>query len=168
MITSAHAEALRKYAALDVSPDDAVEAEALAQLFTKDEAAGQVDEVSLKYTVVNAETAQEKLAADRRLERIPFGSPRLDRTEQAAPRRCSLLDRPVPASGKDITRDQIPDQLGQLLLFGKQTDREARLELLTSPRIFPSGRKFCRSVRRRTGAVASETTVGQISAVETP
>jgi hypothetical protein len=41
-----------------------------------------------------------------------------------------LLDRDVPESGKDLTREQVPVALGEILLFGKETDRDARLEFV--------------------------------------
>ncbi len=162
------ADALRKYASLGVASDDAVEAEALAQLLTKDEAAGQVDEISLTYTIANAEAAQEKLAADRRLERLPLDTRAWTERNEPPPRAAfSLLDRPVPASGKDITRDQIPNQLGQLLLFGKQTDREARLELLTFRPDLPTAQKvLTEALGDALGATSSETIIGHLGAVE--
>ena len=42
-----------------------------------------------------------------------------------------ILDRTPPASGKGITREQIPRVVGQAFVFGRETDREARLELVT-------------------------------------
>ena len=42
-----------------------------------------------------------------------------------------LLDRPTPATGVGIKPEEIPRVVGRLFLFGKQTDREARLELVT-------------------------------------
>jgi tetratricopeptide (TPR) repeat protein len=124
-------EALRKLASLDVPLDEAVQAEALAQLLSKDETQGPVDHISVAFPIGSAESAQEKLAADRRFERLPLDT-RMWTVESEPPPRAafSILDRPLPASGKELTREQVPNQLGQLLLFGKQTDREARLELL--------------------------------------
>ncbi len=120
---------LRKFAALKVSPDDAVEAEALAQLLAADSQL-QIDELSITYLINNAETVQEKLAADRRIERLPLDTSAWSAQNEPPPRAAySLLDRAVAASGLGITLDQIPQQLGQMLLFGKQTDRPARLEL---------------------------------------
>src|SRR5262249_6929141 len=65
-------DALRKLAALNPASDEAIDAEALAQLLSKDETQGQVDEVTLTYLIGNAEAAQEKLAGDRRFERLPL------------------------------------------------------------------------------------------------
>ena len=41
-----------------------------------------------------------------------------------------LLDRPLVESAEGLTFEAIPRFLGQVMLFGKQTDREARLELV--------------------------------------
>ncbi|HEY2826613.1 MAG TPA: hypothetical protein VGJ04_03350, partial [Pirellulales bacterium] len=96
-------EALRKFAALEVSLDDAVEAEALAQVLCKEESDGQVDEISLTYTIADAEAVQEKLAADRRFERLPLDTRAWAEQNEPPPRAAfSMLDRPVVASGKEI------------------------------------------------------------------
>ena len=41
-----------------------------------------------------------------------------------------VCDRPVPASAADTTLDSIPRILCQAILFGRETDREARLEIV--------------------------------------
>ena len=122
-------DALRKFAALKVAPEEAVEAEALAQLLAGDSQL-QIDELSITYLINNAESVQEKLAAERRIERLPLDTTAWSAQNEPPPRAAySLLDRPVPTSGAGITLEQIPQQLGQMLLFGKQTDRPARLEV---------------------------------------
>jgi hypothetical protein len=161
-------EALRKLAALDVPADDAMEAEALAQLLSKEEADGQIEELSLTYNIANAEAVQEKLAADRHFERLPLDTRPWTEQNEPPPRAAfSLLDRPVLASGKDITRDQIPNQVGQLLLFGKQTDREARLELMLFRSELPAAQKLLgEALGDAIGAPASETVIGHLGQVE--
>ena len=44
-----------------------------------------------------------------------------------------LFDRPLPESGQPQTAENVPNALGQLLLWGKQTDREARVVALSLP-----------------------------------
>jgi hypothetical protein len=44
-----------------------------------------------------------------------------------------LFDRPLPESGQLQTAENVPNALGQLLLWGKQTDREARIVALSLP-----------------------------------
>ena len=41
-----------------------------------------------------------------------------------------LLDRPMPASAESLDLQTMPNMLAQALLFGRQTDREARLEVM--------------------------------------
>jgi hypothetical protein len=161
-------DALRKFAALEVPVDDAVEAEALAQLFSKAEADGQMDEISLTYNVDNAEAVQEKFAPDRRFERLPLDTRPWTEQNEPPPRAAFLLlDRPALASGKDISRDQIPNQVGQLLLFGKQTDREARLELLIfRPELSAAEKLLGELLGQSLGSASSETVIGHLDQVE--
>jgi hypothetical protein len=161
-------DALRKFAALPVPADDAVEAEALAQLLNKSDADGQVDEISLAYEVTNAETAQEKFAADRRFERLPLDPRAWTQQDEPPPRAAfSLLDRPALASGKQLTRKEIPNQVGQLLLFGKQTDREARLELLIfRPELATAQKMLSEVLGDLLGKASPETVIGHLGQVE--
>lgn len=161
-------EALRKLTALDVLQDDAVEAEALAQLLSKDESQGEVDHISLAFTISNAESAQEKLAADRRLERLPLDTRMWTAQDEPPPRAAfSILDRPLTASGKEIVREQVPNQLGQVLLFGKQTDREARLELLLyRPELAAARRILDEAMGESLAAPAEEKVLGHLGQVE--
>jgi hypothetical protein len=41
-----------------------------------------------------------------------------------------LLDRPMPDKAEGLSLETVPRLLGQALLFGRQTDREARLEVM--------------------------------------
>ncbi len=161
-------DALRKFETLNVSPNDAVEAEAFAQSLSKDESEGQVDELSITYTLANADEVQEKFAADRRFERLPLDTSAWSAQDEPPPRAAfSLLGRPLPASGKDIARDQIPHQLGQLLLFGKQTDREARLELvLFRPELEAAQKLLSEVLGDSLGKPAAETVIGHLGQVE--
>jgi hypothetical protein len=138
-------EALRKYTSLGVPEDDAVEAEALAQSLSKAEAEGFVDELSLTYEIKSADDVQEKMAADRHFDRLPLDTSAWAEQNEPPPRAAfSILDRPALHSGKEITREQVPHQLGQLLLFGKQTDREARLEVVLFRPEVDAARKLLR------------------------
>lgn len=126
-------EALRRLAALDVPWDDAIEAEAVAQLFDVRSGEDDIDVVEAEFNVVNQSDLEERLAADRQLERIPF-DPRawadLDENGDAGPPPraiFTLLSRPMPTTAAGLARDQIPEVLGGLQLFGRQTDRPERL-----------------------------------------
>ncbi len=125
-------EALRRLAALDVPWDDAIEAEAVAQLFDGRSGEDDIDVIEVDFNVANQSDLEERLAADRQLERIPF-DPRawadLENGEAGPPPRAifTLLSRPMPATAAGLARDQIPEVLGGLQLFGRQTDRPERL-----------------------------------------
>ena len=161
-------EALRKFAALDVPADDAIEAEALAQLLSRDESEGHVDELSVTYNVANAETVQEKLATDKRFERLPLDTSAWSAQNEPPPRAAySLLDRAPPATGVGITREQVPNQIAQLLLFGKQTDREARLELiLFRPELAAGHKLLSEALGQELGSAAGEKVLGRLGQVE--
>jgi hypothetical protein len=125
--------ALRKFAALDVplavSLDDAVEAEALAQLLD-DRATG--DEIELLRVVIDIADAEDfvtRLATSPRVVAAPT-PPSMD--DDAPPPRAmyAVLDRDKASSGADLRMENVPLVLGHMLVYGKQTDRAARVELL--------------------------------------
>ncbi len=131
-------EALREFTALDVSRDDvsldeAVEAGALAELLDRSRPNDTLDTLSLTYPVQDIEALEAALASDVDVDRIDFDPATYSETDEPPPRALFwLLDRPLPATGVDIAADAIPHVIGRLFLFGRQTDREARLELITN------------------------------------
>ena len=125
------AEALHRYAALDVPQDDAVEAEWTAMLLGDDPLGDRVELVKLTWTVRDAERFQEALQGESRAVQLPFNPASLAGEDTPPPRAIFLLlDRPLPASAEGLTMDAMPAVLGQAFLFGRQTDREARLETI--------------------------------------
>ena len=124
-------DALRKYAALDVPRDDAVEAELLAMLLEPDPLGDLVEVVALTWTVRDADRLQEALLSEPRAVQVPFRREAMADDETPPPRMiCYLLDRSAPGDGQGLTLENMPRYLGQAMLFGRQTDREARLEIL--------------------------------------
>ncbi len=127
---TAFAAGLHEYAALDVPLDDAAEAEALAQLVDPALEDPKMDTVRLDYPINDDDALAEALAADRRVEDYPMDPADQDEDELVRPRSTHiLLDREAPASGVDIERADVPHVVGFLSVYGKRTDREARLEL---------------------------------------
>ena len=128
---AAVAEAYREIVKLgDAVPlEDRVEAEALAELMFPSEA-NEVDVKLYKYAVPDADKLSEKL-----LSSDSVLSPMLDLSQlaeegQPPPRGAFLmLDKAPPAEGTDLTLENTPNQLAEVLLFGKETDCEARIEL---------------------------------------
>jgi hypothetical protein len=122
-------EALRRLVALNIPREDAVEAEARAQLLDNQSTGDLIDDLRVTYTVNNVDRMLELLASDKRAVRLPNES--FPRQEGQVPPRVIYywLDRPMPATGVDIAMDAVPNILGRLFVFGRETDREARLEL---------------------------------------
>ena len=130
-------EALRKYARQPLGSsaapplDDMVEAEATAQMIDADNA-DFVDVLTIPYPIVEFDRLIALLSTDSRLIRLPVDLARLATEDQPPPKAAMwVVDRTPPASGKGIAREQVPRIVGQIFAFGKQTDREARLELVT-------------------------------------
>lgn len=120
--------ALRQLAALDIPLDDAVEAEALAQLFDLDGAEPPIDVVVVSYPVVEMERLMLALTADRRCAQAPIEQ--MPQSNEPPPRaRFMLLDKPELENATDIKLAEVPKVVGELYVFGKQTDREARIEI---------------------------------------
>src|SRR5690606_15782948 len=128
-------EALHKYATLDMPADDAVEAEALAQLLDPAAQNDTIDVVQSTYTLRDFESANNAISSEPRFTRVPIET-YLGRTENEGPPPRSafaVLDRPEIRSAADteLTPDAIPLVVGYIYLFGRETDREPRAELIT-------------------------------------
>jgi hypothetical protein len=130
--TQAAVDAWRKYAFQnDVPLDDAVEAEALAQLLDA-QAADRIDLVTLTYPAKDAETLIARVAGNPRMPQMPPELLRMSisNPDEPPPKAAYwILDRAVPPSGRDLKPADVPRIVGHALLFGKQTDRLARFEL---------------------------------------
>lgn len=111
--------------------DDAIEAEAIAQLLDKADSTETAKVVRTDFPVTDEEALTDRLVKDKRA--VPH---QLDATELSAidgpPPRSTwlLLDRDLPESGAGIEPDQVPRMLGFLSFYGRQTDRAERLELV--------------------------------------
>ena len=169
--TAGAVEALRKWVSFDIPLDHAVEVEALAQLLQRglDTDEDQVETICLSFPIVDVEKADTVLAADARSERS-VEDPATLVAESDVPPKTSfhLLDRPLPATGVDIARADIPQVSGRLFLFGKETDRDARLDLVTArDEKFDATVKILRDVLGDVlgGAADDEVVVGQTARV---
>jgi len=124
------ATGLHAYAKLDVPLDQAVEAEALAQLVNPELEDPQLDTVKTAYALSDVEALAECFTTDQRVEDYTLDPQEFG--EDQRPRSTHvLLDRETPATGVDIDRAEIPHVMAFLSLYGKRTDREARLEITT-------------------------------------
>jgi len=122
-------EALRKFASLDVPLEDAVEAEALALWMSEDPLGDHLDVLMLSYPVADVEQLQASLSAAPQAVQMPIEA--AGQMEDEVPPKAVfwLLSRPMPETTAGITLETVPRVLGRAMLFGRQTDREARLEV---------------------------------------
>ena len=126
-------EALRKIATLDVSADDAVEAEALAMLADDDPLGDAFDVVQLTWNVADVDEIQAALTLDARALKIPFDLSSLGDEDNPPPKSGFLLHGlPIleTSENEQPSLDDLSPMLGQAMLYARQTDRDARLELL--------------------------------------
>jgi len=124
-------EALRKYASFDIPLEDAVEAEAEAMLLQESPLGDAVEIMNVTWTVKDIEPLQEALLSDHRLKPIPLDPAAFVEEDSPPPKvACMMFDRPAVESLEGLTFQSMPQYLGQLFLFGRQTDCEARLELV--------------------------------------
>ncbi|MCE9552003.1 MAG: hypothetical protein K8T91_01310 [Planctomycetes bacterium] len=127
------AVALRKLSTLDIPEDDAIEAEALAQLLSADDAKNLVDVVAAVWTVADAADVQTRLGAANRAARMNFDPAAMAGADEPPPLSLfRLTDRAEPEKVEQLTRENVPSIIGQVAVFGRQTDREARIELIAS------------------------------------
>jgi hypothetical protein len=133
--TPACSEALRKYASLRVREadglEDAVEAEAEALFLASDPLGDGIDVVNLTWTIKDVEAAHEALLSAPRFQTVPCDPAQFSDGQTPPPKAAFMLfDRPMPASAEGLSLDAMPRLLGQALLFGRQTDREAQLDVM--------------------------------------
>jgi hypothetical protein len=124
-------EALHRFAALPVPLEDAVEAEAVAMLISESPLEDDVDMVRWTWPVRDADRLQEAMLSDRRLSPVPVDTSHWPVDESPPPRMGGmLLDRHLLGSDEQFSPENMPTVLAQILLFGRETDRAARLEIV--------------------------------------
>ncbi|MGD9644723.1 MAG: hypothetical protein AB7U73_03360 [Pirellulales bacterium] len=124
---AAAAEAWRELSALDIPRDDAIEAEALAQLLAPAGDAPKLEWVRIEYPVDEVETLEAALTADKQ----SLKASAQPRTPDAPPPRAAflLIDRPLPEEVDGLTPETLPNRLASIEVYGRETDRTARLEM---------------------------------------
>ena len=128
-------DALRKYSALRAREadglEDAVEAEAEAMFLSDDPLGDRLEMFKLIWTVNDVERAHEAFLSSPRFRAIAFNPAQFSDGQTPPPKAAyMLLDRPLPESAEGLSAETMPRLLGQALLFGRQTDREARLDVM--------------------------------------
>jgi tetratricopeptide (TPR) repeat protein len=125
------AAAWRRLAELDIPLANKVDAEAIALLFLewKDEA---VPYLRMTADVDSVEDLETRLAADKRFVRASLELDRLAGEDQVPPKSgLSVWDRPLPEPGTELRREDLPRSMGMVFVFGRQTDKPARIEWMT-------------------------------------
>jgi len=123
-------EALHKYAAMDVPLEDAIEAEAVALFLSDDPLGDRLDVFSLTYPIEAADQLQAAAASAKRLR--PIRADLASLVEEGEPPPLAayvVVDREVPADAEGVDLSTMPRVLCHAVYHGRQTDREARLEL---------------------------------------
>ena len=63
------------------------------------------------------------------MQNVPFDPAQFREANEPPPLSVFLLlDREIPANSQNLSRDNVPKVLGEMLLYGKETDRPARVE----------------------------------------
>lgn len=120
-------------AAKDANFDDAVEAEALAQLLDEFNPKSKIDVITWIHEVSDAQLVMEKLLSDKRALTMPVDLSKLSAEDEPPPKGVFwVLDRPVPETGVGLTLDAVPHVEGDVFVFGRQTDRAPRIEFNVS------------------------------------
>lgn len=127
---NAAAEAFRTLAGLQgLAPEAAIEAEAIAQVLLLPTLSDAPQMTVTTWAVTDLAAMKEHLLSSRQVRSLPVPRPD-DAHGQGPPPQAvfELLDRPLPASGEGLTRDRVPHVAGMLTVYGKETDRPARVE----------------------------------------
>ena len=83
----------------------------------------------MTYPILDVEKLTERLA-DRRVIRIQIDPAAWPEANEPPPRSAYLLlNLPLPRTSEGLTPQSVPVMLAQILLYGRQTDREAGLEV---------------------------------------
>jgi hypothetical protein len=124
-------EALRQYSSLPIPLDDAVEAETIAQVLDPSGPYGEIELISVERPVLDWERLKERLLSDPAVLSLPMDPRRVADDDRPPPQAMFVLsDKPPPKPDEPLTAAAVPDELAQLFLFGRETDREPRLEVL--------------------------------------
>jgi tetratricopeptide (TPR) repeat protein len=160
---------LHAYAELDVPLDDAIEAEAIAQLLDPELKEAPIDTVLQTYTVNDEDELVRILSSDRRFQRLKTNPETFAHTDGPPPRHSfAQFDRPLPESSADLPRDAVPRLVVILAIFGRQTDRPEQLQLTADkgPAFESAIHKLKEIAGDSLGDLLEENVVGHISPTE--
>jgi tetratricopeptide (TPR) repeat protein len=122
------AEAYAALAACSSEWDDAVEAEALSLLYRDDLTGDIIERLLSEFEIQDVDRAIELLSSDPRFPRLP--SEMITPSEDGSPPPRAVfrwIDRAPVALTPESTYEAIPTVRGELMIFGRETDRPARV-----------------------------------------
>jgi tetratricopeptide (TPR) repeat protein len=124
--------ALRHYVELPIPQDDAVETEAVAQLLNSKEPTQEslVELVQRSFSILEIDDLVARLTANPRTTPLSIDPDDQDEDEPLPRAAFGILDRKRLAEDETPTLDSVPRVVGQAIVFGKQTDRDALLQLV--------------------------------------
>lgn len=126
----AAAEAFRQLARIPgLPPEEAVEAEATAQMLLSETSEDRIRYTVTTWAVSDLAALKEHLLSSRQVRSLPVPPAEAGAAQPPPQAAFELLDRPLPASSAGLTREKVPHVMGVLLVYGKETDRPARVEL---------------------------------------
>ncbi len=117
----------------NISAWDALEAEAVAQILDEPSETDMLPRIAVEFPVSDASAMKEKLLSTKRLIALPIDPAQFSREDNEVPPLAafSVLTAEPPAESADLKMEQLPEMEGSLLLYGKQTDRDARCTFVT-------------------------------------
>lgn len=123
-------EALQQFAALDVGLVEAVEAQALALFLSDDPLGDELNVFDATYMITHPEALLETFSSSNRVAQAPMDPRMLQRDDDAPPPKAVYLffDKPAPDNEADLNLESVPRVVCHGLFFGRETDRDARLE----------------------------------------
>lgn len=127
------AAAWRKLAALpSTSPDEAIEYLGLADLIASSNGdEGYIPVSRCSWEIEDYAFVKEVCLSSEQFELLPSKPEQDPFGEGPPPRDCFILyDKPALKSPENIAIEDVPISLGEFLLYGKQTDRPARIEFV--------------------------------------
>lgn len=162
------ADAWRKYAELDVQADDEIEAEATAQLLRRDEAEGHVDDLMVRVGINDYDKLEQALLANRRSEKLTVDMKQYADEGQPPPRAIfAIYNKDRPEASPALKCTDIPTIIAHAYLFGKETDRAARVELDVYRTNLDQTIKVLREIAGDSiGNVENEEITGKVSTIE--
>jgi tetratricopeptide (TPR) repeat protein len=151
--------AFQRFASLNVPLHEAVDAEVFALLLRDPQDRDLVEVLRVTLPVRDIEQLHPQLLSGRSTPRMPVDPAELAREDHPPPRDMFwLLDRPLAESSAGLTRENASRVIAELHLYGRETDREPRLEVIVARPEEPAARAVLAEV--------AEDLVGEPTATE--